>query len=106
MAFCNDDDSHKILGYLALFVAEKYDGLIDLTGAIIPPVKEDRAIREYPYCTIEEIRDFVYKIEGKICEIEYEVGEGEGEGRKWIYHVVDIAFLKNWLKHPHFHMIK
>ncbi|AEV69748.1 DUF6368 family protein [Acetivibrio clariflavus] len=101
-AFFNDADSHRILGHLALILAEKYDGLIDLTGAITPPIKEDRAIKEYPYCTIKEIRNFVCKVEGKICEIEYEVKEG----KKWIYHVVDTTFLKNWLKHSHFHMIK
>jgi Family of unknown function (DUF6368) len=36
---CNQKSDHKTLGLLILQLAEKYDGLINMCGAIIPPLK-------------------------------------------------------------------
>jgi hypothetical protein len=102
LAFCSGEENHRILGHLALLAAEKYRGLIDLGGAITPPFKENESKKNYPYCSREKIRAFVNTIEGKICEVEYEVADGS----KWIYHVADCTFMRNWLQNRYFHMIK
>ena len=103
-AGCNRPLDHRILGHLALFLAERYGGLINMSGAITPPFKPDRqySIRQYPRHTLEEIHEFVQGLPGKVIEVLY----GEEVGKPWVYHIVDATFLRAWLQHPHFHMIK
>lgn len=55
-----------------------------------------------PWHTLAEIHEFVQTIPGTVHEIYYKVNPA----RQWVFHLVDTVFLKNWLKHPHFHMIK
>jgi hypothetical protein len=38
---CNQDDDHTTLGQLVLHLARVYDGLIDIGGAITPPLKPE-----------------------------------------------------------------
>jgi hypothetical protein len=95
---------HLTLGHLALTLAEQYDGLIDMDGAITPPLRPggNSTLKNYPWHTLEEIHEFVQAIPGTVHEIYYEVNPA----RQWVFHIVDTVFLKNWLKHPHFHMMK
>lgn len=103
-AGCNRSLDHRILGHLALFLAERYDGLINLSGALTPPLKHDRryTLAEYPWYTLEEVHEFVQGLPGRVIEVFY----GEDVGKPWVYHIVDATFMRAWLKHPHFHMIK
>jgi hypothetical protein len=39
---------------------------------------------------------------GRIIEIPYETASGD----EWLFHVVDPEFMRAWLTHPDFHMIK
>jgi hypothetical protein len=52
--------------------------------------------------SMEEISAFVHTIPGKVYPIYYETG------RKtlWVWHIVDTTFLRAWMDHPHFYMVK
>lgn len=101
---CNRPIHHRILGHLALFLAERYGGLIHLDGAITPPLQPGRnyKLKDYPWHTLEEIHDYVQSLPGRVIEVLYEVDMV----RLWVYHIVDATFMRAWLKQSHFHMIK
>ena len=107
----NGDTDHRVLGELALYFAKKFGGIIDFNGLITPPwddvVPWYRGSNWFFYkANWSDIRKktmrYLEQIPGKITAIEYEVNEQ----RRWAYHVCDVEFMENWLKHPHFHMIK
>ena len=169
---CNQDADHTTLGHFVLHLAELYDGLIDMQGAITPPLKpvnkarldewlaegpklaeERRAFmqsrmkeleaslppgktmgdlfrerhtdpasplnaitveaearfgplippeleREEP--SLEEIQAYVTAMPGKVAICEYMVTNE----RRWVWHIVDPVFLRAWMQHPSFRMIK
>jgi hypothetical protein len=164
---CNQKSDHKTLGLLVLQLAEQYNGLINMGGAITPPLQpvtlgKDFIARQRPLAekrraylrerwdaleatlppgktlldlykerhsdpdspfnkisaemeekfgpllpprvepSMEEISAFVQGMPGKVYEIYYETA------RKtlWVYHIVDTTFLREWMNHPHFYMIK
>ncbi len=103
-AGCNQSIDHRILGHLALFLAECYDGLIHLGGAITPPLQPGRnyKLKDYPWWTFEEVHAYAQSLPGRVIEVLYEVDMV----RLWVYHIVDAAFMRAWLKYPNFHMIK
>jgi Family of unknown function (DUF6368) len=103
-AGCNKALDHRILGYLALQLAERYDGIIDMNGAITPPVHPGGyyPFGNYPWHTLEEISAFVHAMPGRVLERYYTVSPD----RRWVSHMVDTTFMRAWLEHPHFHMIK
>lgn len=45
--------------------------------------------------------DFVQKM-----KIEVPTKSLPGPWDTWVYHIVDTVFMRAWLKHPYFHMIK
>ena len=80
-AMCNREIDHKILGELTLYLAEKFNGLIDFGGHLINQPNT---------------------MKGKTWEIPYEtVG-----GMTAVYNVADVDFMKDWLKDRNFRMIK
>lgn len=164
---CNDPSDHRTLGLLMLHFAETYDGLIDMQGAIVPPLppaplskdffKEQQAkalqrqaflqarfkeleatlppgttlqdlfrqrhsdphspfieieaemhekfgpiLPERPKPSLEEISAYVHGMTGRVYEVYYETGRKT----RWVFHIVDTTFLRAWMDHPHFHMIK
>jgi len=50
---------------------------------------------------LHAISEYVAAMPGVVHEVRYQVGGGG----TWLSHVVDAAFLRAWLHHPHFHMI-
>ena len=166
---CNDSSDHRTLGHLILHLAETYGGLIDMLGAIEPPLpralaplsedffKEQLAkasqrqaflqarfkeleatlppgttLRDLlrqrhsdphsPFIEIEaemlekfgpvwpkhvetpleDISAYVHSMPGNVYEIYYETGRHT----RWVFHIVDTTFLRAWMDHPRFHMIK
>ncbi|MGG1680355.1 DUF6368 family protein [Neobacillus sp. NRS-1170] len=78
VAMCNGSDDHYILAKLAIILAEKYDGIINMDYEL-PKSLTNRitgSIWKVPYLTIGDEIAFV--------------------------HFVDVTFLKNWLKEPNF----
>jgi hypothetical protein len=105
-AGCRGAENHRILGLLALRVAERYSGMIDLGGALAPSVRywelpPDATEDDHPSQTPEAIRAFVGALPGRVYEIPYPASRG----RKLFTHMVDVEFLRAWLQHPEFHMI-
>lgn len=100
-ADCSRPLNHRILGQLALLLAERYDGIIDLDGALYPPLKPGQNRRDV---TVEEVEQYVKELSlpGRIFHMYYITVRNT----ICIYHLVDPDFLRAWLQHPHFHMIK
>lgn len=94
---CNQPEDHTTLAQLVLHLAVVYDGLIDMAGTITPPLKP---LGEE--ASLEEISAYVRAMPGKVYEIECTTASGY----RWIHHLVDVAFFRAWMEHPHFHMIK
>ena len=67
-------------------------------GPAIPPEFSTSARRP----PLDEMSAYVRAMPGNIYEIEYTAAAGH----RWVYHMVDVAFLQAWIEHPHFHMIK
>jgi hypothetical protein len=171
---CNQDNDHTTLGQFMLHLAEVYDGLIDMGGAIMPPLqpvnkerleewlaespervrerrvymqaqmnalkvslppgktmidlfKEQHFNSNSPLKAImadveekfgpvlppelsvsarmpplDEISAYVTAMPGKVYEIEYTTAAG----RRAVSHIVDVSFLRAWMEHPNFYMIK
>ncbi|HKF38811.1 MAG TPA: DUF6368 family protein, partial [Ktedonobacteraceae bacterium] len=172
---CNRNEDHTTLGQFVLHLAKVYNGLIDMGGAITPPlkpvnrerlenflaaapspqgrerkaymrerldelkaslpagktmldlVKEQHTDPNSPLKAIiagiearfgpmlppefsvsarqpplDEMSAYVRAMPGSIYEIEYTAAAGH----RWVYHIVDVAFLQAWMEHPRFHMIK
>lgn len=171
---CNQDADHLTLGHFVLHLAELYGGLIDMQGAIIPPLKPvnrarlDEWVAEGPERaeerrafmrarmkeleaslppgktmrdlfreqhtdpdsplkalmaeaearfgpvippeftsearnpSLEEINAYVMRMLGKVYANEYTAAAGH----RWVWHIVDPVFLRAWMQHPSFRMIK
>ncbi|HYF61422.1 MAG TPA: DUF6368 family protein [Herpetosiphonaceae bacterium] len=100
-AFCNSSEDHAILGRLTLYVAELTGGLVDFGGAILPRLPKEVHTDGWqdvePYYTA-----MAREMPGRIVSFPYETARGT----IWASHVADAAFLRAWLAHPDFHMIK
>lgn len=102
-AMSNQPQDHRILGELALAVAKRLGGIIDLCGLIVP--------REVPFedrqgaawsAVQPKVEAFTAALPGKAVATPYTtISE-----REWASHTVDAEFLRAWLCHPEFHMIK
>ena len=80
-AMCNREIDHKILGELTLYLAEKFDGLIDFGGQISAKPKN---------------------FKGRTWEIPYETSGGMTA----VYNIADVDFMKDWLNSKNFRMLK
>ncbi|HKR62924.1 MAG TPA: DUF6368 family protein [Thermoanaerobaculia bacterium] len=78
-AMCNDRVDHRVLGELAVYLAQHFGGIIGFNGAL----------------------GVARVVHGKLAEIRYEV-----EGRRLFAHVGDVAFMHGWLRDPAFHLVK
>lgn len=86
-AMAKGSSDHHILGHLALSIAERYDAMIDMGGAISWKRKQDWEPR-------------LKAISGKVIEVVETPASGNG-----CHHVVDRIFMSGWLKDPAFHLI-
>jgi hypothetical protein len=78
-AALNGPEDHRLLARLAIVIARRYDGRIDLDGLVAARSDDDRWLR-VPYRT--------------------------ARGQAAAYHVVDAEQLTEWLEHPRFRMVK
>lgn len=103
-AYCNGPQDHRILGLLALAIAERFDGIIDFGGVLFPPLTDG------PYDFIwgpkwEDAEPFSRKLIDSMPGVAIAVPYTT-VSRTWVYHVADTTFMRAWLAQPHFHMIK
>ncbi|GAA4264352.1 DUF6368 family protein [Dactylosporangium darangshiense] len=104
----NGVDDHRFLAHLAVAVAQRHRGLIDLTGPLpVPPPAGVNALEAVDSgAGIEQwwatSRDTLAALGGAWHEIPYVTAGGTTA----IYHVVDADLLTAWLAHPRFRMVK
>ena len=114
-AVCNRPIDHRILGHLALRVAERHGGIIDLNGAFYPPMDVGRLhLRDQPAPPWEDgtgpghlwvdprTQPFVYRGPGRIFEFPYLAGDD----RPWYANAADIEAFRAALEAPQFRLIK
>jgi hypothetical protein len=105
IAFCNDDEDHRILGELCLRLAKRFGGVVSFGGALWPPVPAEAGIDilDADWRAVEPyFRRMVAGLPGRVVGLRYE----PQPGREWVVHVADPAFLRAWLDHPSFRMVK
>jgi hypothetical protein len=100
-SMCNQREDHFLLVALALEINKIVGGYINLNGAIISPLLKDNK-GNFIHHTKQDEQNYVNAIEGAIYEISYIISES----RNYYYHVVDRTWLKNWMEHIDFHLIK
>ena len=94
-AWCNRPVDHRLLGALALYLAEQFGGVIDLGSKVSPP----RPGIFGEKVSIEEVRAYTKQIGGTALEC-------WPADRESFHHIVDVVFLRAWLSHPNFHIVK
>jgi hypothetical protein len=99
-ALANRSEDHRVLGDISLAVAERLNGLVAFGGLLLPPAFRNRTHAS------DDARpaaaELVAGLPGRIVAITYETAGG----RTWGEHVGDATFLRAWLGHPDFHMVK
>ena len=98
-AGCSSPANHRVLGHLALALAERLDALVDFDGPLSWPTPRDGTGTG---AFLDRARALVASLPGRVTEVSYETGDG---GR-WFRHVGDVEFLAAWLQHPGFHLVK
>ncbi|MFG1891685.1 DUF6368 family protein [Micromonospora sp. NPDC049051] len=107
-AAVNSKNDHRFLAQLAVAIARRYGGLIDLDGLLpVPPPPEVSALstpqsgpgrRRWK----DHSRATIGTLSGRWHEIPYRTAWDEVAVR----HVVDADLLASWLQHPLFQMVK
>ena len=93
---------HRVLGETVLQLALALHGVIDFDGALLPIASPARVEPvDWSEVTVT-VRDLLSTVPGRVIAIEYEVNDS----RVWAWHVGDCEFIRGWLQHPEFHMIK
>jgi hypothetical protein len=114
-AMCNRPIDHRILGHMTLYLAERYNGIIDLGGAWIPPMDvawlrlENQPTPPWQGGPVTHHRwidprtqPFVYQGPGRIFELHYIAGQD----RPWYSNAADIEAFRASLENPQFRLIK
>jgi hypothetical protein len=99
----NRPADHRVLGEVVLRLALLLEGVIDFDGALLPsasPAWTDHRL-SWPDVS-SSVREMLKDIPGRAIALEYQVNDE----RTWACHIGDSQFLKAWLKHPDFRMIK
>jgi Family of unknown function (DUF6368) len=98
----NRPADHRVLGEVVLQLALLLEGVIDFDGALLPLASPAWTHRmSWPEVS-SSVRQLLKDLPGRVIALEYEVNDQ----RTWACHVGDSQFLKGWLNHPDFHMIK
>jgi len=101
-AMPNNPEDHRILGELAICVAERLGGIIDMLGLIVPRGVSFEEWQGAPWSVVRaRIEAFTASMPGKAVAV-----PSEGGWEAWPSHAVDPEFLRAWMRHPEFHMIK
>jgi hypothetical protein len=104
----NGGDDHRFLAWLAVAVARRYGGLIDLTGPLpVPPPPGESALEALASGAARErwwasSRATIATLSGTWHEIPYLTASNTTA----VYHVVNADLLTSWLEHPLFRMVK
>ncbi|MGO1078753.1 DUF6368 family protein [Inquilinus sp. CA228] len=99
-AMTNGSDARRVLAELSLAIAERLDGVVAFNGLLLPNrgVDVDGTLDE----VLPVAAEYLAGLPGKVAVIPYE----NVYGGKWGSHVGDATFLRAWLNHPDFYLIK
>jgi hypothetical protein len=104
----NGKDDHQFLARLAVAIAGRYGGIIDLGGVLpVPPPPGVSVLSALETGTSRHLwEDFsratLATLSGRWYEIPYRTALDDVAVR----HVVDVDLLASWLQHPLFRMVK
>ena len=99
-ANCNGDEDHRILAEVCHYFASSFAGVVNFNGAILP---REPALYNQAWPKIEpSFSLMVADLPPKIVSVPYITISG----RAWVTHFCTPDFLKAWLSHPAFRMIK
>ena len=103
-AMCNSPINHRILGHMALGLAERYDGILNLSGAWYPPIDLEWLSERDPVNGWAKVgaTPFVYQGPGEIYEIHYTTVRGT----HWYSNLADIEAFRFGLQREYFRLIK
>lgn len=102
-AGCNGARDHLALGRMALWVSEQFAGIVDFGGGITPRDAGGMHL-SWHHVSVEvigEIEAFVSSFPG-CAYSDYD----EFEGVCHVSHLVDATFMRAWINHPYFYLIK
>jgi hypothetical protein len=101
-AWRNGDGPHRILGELCLAFAERFGGIISFGGAL-EPRRYDLYGIEADWADVAPYSDAMLAgMPGKLLAVPYRTARDTD----WVSHFGDSTFMRAWLSHPGFHMIK
>jgi hypothetical protein len=93
---------HRVLAELCLAVAEEFGGIVSFGGALEPRRYDTYSI-EAEWSTVAPYSDAMLAgMPGTLVARPYQTGRDT----TWVAHYGDATFLRAWMKHPLFHMIK
>lgn len=97
-AGCSGQLNHMLLGHLTLAFAQRLHAVIDFDGVLgfTPGGRAEEA------ADLARARALVASLPGTVREVSYDTGGGD----RWIRHVGDLQFLRAWLQHPDFCLVK
>ena len=121
---CKSHEDHLALAKVTLALANEFGGLVDFNGDLLPPIEGPLEQLPDNYWAMmfghrhkdsdpsgpgtassdwEPYFDEMIKgIPGRL----YTVPCTLNSGKQWIHHYGDATFLKHWMKHEHFYLIK
>lgn len=104
-AIVSGSESNRILGQITVRLAEHYGGITDFGGVLWPSAAGDkwRGHGNTEWHDIErEVMAILGELPGRLIALPYKTARDT----QWAVHYGDARFLRAWLEHPHFHMIK
>lgn len=106
-AYCSGDENHRLLAHFCLLLASRLGGIVDFGGCPywLPPERSAyRALDPRAWSANEAAfaDDIVPTLAGRCVGLPYEVDPG----RTCRAFVCDTEFLRAWMNHPEFRMVK
>lgn len=103
----NQPEDHRNLGELTLELAVRWNGIIDFYGALMAPLDDEfRELWLRGHARWSDLAPLTgplqAKIRGTIITVPYEVYPGI----YWVRQIADTTFMRSWLKHPGYYLLK
>ncbi|HEX4796911.1 MAG TPA: DUF6368 family protein [Humisphaera sp.] len=102
----NGPEAHQILGEFCIYFADKFQGIVDFNGPLLPSIPLELYDAHPGGLSWDDVRalheEMVSGLPGRLVVWLYTTVSG----RQWASNLADATFMRAWLAHPCFHMIK